>query len=108
MGAKPNTTIRHQIKLPFLMIYLVFNINFLDFIITIMQYHRHQKHMITFLKGMGSGPKPIPGNGIPCFKLNGEVGPASNSAIQVLYRFYPILCLQECKGHLIHIMNISI
>lgn len=39
-----------------------------------MQYHRHQKHMITFPKGIGSNPKPIPENVIPCFKLNGEVG----------------------------------
>lgn len=78
----------------------------MDFIIKILKNHRHLKHMITFPKRMGLGPKPITGNVIPWFKVDGEVGPASNSAIQTLYRLYCIKCLQKCKCHWICIMYI--
>lgn len=52
---------------------------------------------------------PIPGNVIPWFQMNGKVGqPSNNSAIQVPYRFFRIICLQECKCHCFNIMDISI
>lgn len=52
---------------------------------------------------------PIPGNVIPWFQMNGKVGqPSNNSAIQAPYRFFRIICLQECKCHCINIMDISI
>lgn len=88
---------------------MFFNIKFLDFIITIMLFHRHLKDMITFSKKICLGPMPFPVNVIPWFQMNGKVGqPSNNSAIQAPYRFFRIICLQECKCHCINIMDTCI